>query len=241
MDLDTPEASLSDAPDFADLLEFGLAATLPASGDDTPEIRARKLASAHRQFAAFEPKDEAEAQEVIAAIAAMMGAMDSLARAAKAGVGGETAGRLRSNALSAIRHYSTTLKNARKRTQPEAKRDRRAARTVEPADPPQEQEPLADIPRIEVFQPRDRRGKQIPGWRFDLLSMKQRRATYDFANKAAWAEATEEEDAAIAEQAELDARSPPSEEDLSSYLPITVQVSAGEPTETEGSGAAGGT
>src|ERR1700743_1448819 len=71
--------------------------------------------------------------------------------------------------------------------------------------------------------------------------MKQRRATYDFANKAAWAEATEEEDAAIAEQAELDAASPPTEEDLSSYLPITVQVSAGEPTETEGSGAAGGT
>jgi hypothetical protein len=135
------------------------------------------------------------------------------------GAGSETAGRLRSNALSAIRHYSTTLKNARKRNQPEARHARSKGRTSEFADPPQEQ-PLG-FPKIETFQPRDRRGQRIPSWRYDLLSMAQRRAAYDFANKAAWAEATAEEDAAIAEQAELDAQSPPTEEDLRYYLPIT--------------------
>src|SRR3984957_12784667 len=87
MDVNTAEASLPeppDTPDFTDLLEFTLPATLPANPDDTPEIRARKLASAQRQFAAFQPTDEADAQEAIAAIAAMQGAMDSLARAAQA-------------------------------------------------------------------------------------------------------------------------------------------------------------
>ena len=220
MDVNTAESSLPEPPDFTDLLEFTLPATLPANPDDTPEIRARKLASAQRQFAAFQPTDEADAQEAVAAIAAMQGAMDSLARAARPGVGGETAGRLRSNALSAIRHYSTTLKNARKRNQPEARHAAPGAKDPEPATPPQEAKPLG-FPKIETFQPRDRRGQRIPSWRYDLLSMAQRRAAYDFENKAAWAEAIAEEDAAIAEQAEIDARSPPTEEDLRYYLPIT--------------------
>lgn len=220
MDVNTAEASLTDTPDFTDLVEFTLPATLPANPEDTAEARARKLASAQRQFAAFQPTDEAEAQEAIAAIAAMLGAMDSLTRAARPGVGGETAGRLRSNALSAIRHYSTTLKNARKRNQPEAKLTKTRTRHPDSVDTPQEETPVG-FPKIETFRPRDRRGNPIPGWRYDLLSMKQRRAAYDFANKTAWAEAIAEEDAAIAEQAELDAKSPPTEEDLGCYLPIT--------------------
>jgi|ERR1700722_9050919 hypothetical protein len=222
MDIQTPDQDPATA-DFSDILEFTLATTLPTSDGDTPEIRARRLASALRQFAAFHPTDEAEAQEAAAAIAAMQGAMDSLARAARPGVGGETAGRLRSNALSAMRFYSTTLRNSRKRNQPESIHAAHAAPGAmhpEPATPPQEEKPLG-FPKIETFQPRDRRGRPIPGWRYDLLSMAQRRAAYDFANKAAWAEAIAEEDAAIAEQAELDAQAPPSEEDLRYYLPIT--------------------
>jgi hypothetical protein len=220
MDTNAAGAIPADTPDFTELLEVTLSATLPANPDDTPATRARRLASAQRQFAAFHPTDEAEAQEAIAAIAAMLGAMDSLARAARPGVGGETAGRLRSNALSAIRHYSTTLRNTRRRNQPEVKPTRSQARTQEPADTSEEEKP-AGFPKIELFHPRDRRGNRIPSWRYDLLSMKQRRAAYDFANKDAWAEAITEEDAAIAEQAELDAQSPPTEEALRYYLPIT--------------------
>ncbi|HTI82877.1 MAG TPA: hypothetical protein VL614_20685, partial [Acetobacteraceae bacterium] len=195
---------------FADVLEFTLATTLPVNPEDAPDTHARKLASAQRQFAAFHPTTEAEAQEAAAAVALMLGAVDSLARAAKPGVGGETAGRLRSNALSAIRFYATTLKNARKRAQAEAT-------AAQPASPPQDEQPLG-FPKIELFQPRDRRGNPIPAFRYDLLTTKQKRAAYDYANKAAWAEATAEEDAAIAEQAEIDAQNPPTEEQLAYYL-----------------------
>ena len=210
MDMQSPDQDLSA---FADILEFTLATTVPASPDDAPDTQARKLASAQRQFAAFHPTSEAEAQEAAAAVALMLGAVDSLARAARPGLGGETAARLRSNALSAIRFYATTLKNARKRAQAEAK-------AAEPDTPTQDEPPLG-FPKIEVFEPRDRRGNPIPGFRFDLLTTKQKRAAYDYDNKQAWAEAIAEEDAAIAEQAEIDARNPPTEEQLRYYLPIT--------------------
>lgn len=212
MDMHSPDQDIP-IPAFADVLEFTLATTLPASPDDTPDTQARRLASAQRQFAAFHPASEAEAQEAAAAVALMMGAIDSLARAAKPGLGGDTAGRLRSNALSAIRFYATTLKNARKRAQA-------AATATEIATPPQDEPPLG-FPKIELFEPRDRRGNPIPAFRYDLLTTRQKRAAYDYANKQAWAEAIAEEDAAIAEQAAIDARNPPTEEQLRYYLPLT--------------------
>ena len=235
MDIDTPIQDHSDPiEDFADILEFTLGTTLPANPEDSPEVRARKVAVARRQFAAFRPADEAEAQAAAMAVAIMLGAVDSLARAARPGIGNETAGRLRGNALTGARFYTTTLDKMRKRQQPAAWAAAPRAKSGESADPPQQKKPLADIPKIELFRPRDRRGNLIPSWRFDLLSMKQRRAAYDFANKPAWAEATAEEDAAIAEQAELDARSPPTEEDLRYYLPITLPPPAAEQTPAEG-------
>jgi len=150
----------------------------------------------------------------------MLGAVDSLERAAKPGVGGETAGRLRGNALAAARFYKSTLHALRKRSQPDAEplpstRAAAAARKSEP--PPQEIEP---IPHIEVFQPRDRRGKPIPRWRNDLMSRKQKNATYNPRDKAAWDLAREEEDAAIAEQTIIDAQSGITEADADGYLPI---------------------
>src|SRR5579859_3037273 len=110
MDIDTPTQDLSSTTeDFADILEFTLASTLPANPEDSPETRARKLAAARRQFAAFHPGDEAQAQAAAMAVAIMLGAVDSLARAARPGVGNETAGRLRGNALTAARFYTATL------------------------------------------------------------------------------------------------------------------------------------
>ena len=221
MDMQSPDQDIPTPTDFADIFEFTLVPALPTSQDDTPDTQARRLASAHRQFAAFHPTNEAEAQEAAAAVALMLSAVDSLARAAKPGVGGETAGRLRSNALSAIRFYAATLKNARKRAQAQAA-------AAEAATPPQDEQPLG-FPKIELFQPRDRRANPIPAFRYDLLTTKQKLAAYDFANKQAWAEATAEEDAAIAEQAELDAKTPPSEQELRYYLPLTPN----SPTERE--------
>ena len=236
MDIQT---SIQDSPNptenFADILEFSVAATLPANPEDSPETRARKLAAARRQFAAFHPGDEAEAQ----AAAIMLGAMDSLARAARPGVGNETVGRLRGNALTAARFYTSTLDKIRKRNNQATDSTASRARTVETATPPQDQN-RTGFPKIELFHPRDRRGKPIPGWRYDLLSMKQRRAAYDVNNRAAWAEAAAEEDAAIAEQAKLDAKSPPTEEELGRILPLCLQPSVAERAEVQGSGAAGG-
>jgi hypothetical protein len=240
MDADTPTQDFSNPiEDFADILEFTLASTLPTAPDDVPETRARKLAAARRQFAAFHPGDDAEAQAAAMAVAIMLGAVDSLVRAARPGIGSETAGRLRGNALTAARFYTATLDKLRKRQQQAAGTAAPKGKAIEPATPSDEPKRLG-VPKIELFHPRDRRGKPIPGWRYDLLSMKQRRAAYDFANKAAWAEAAAEEDAAIAEQAELDARSPPTEEELAKIFPITLRAAATEQSQVEGSGAAGG-
>jgi hypothetical protein len=204
-------------PDFA--------AVLPDNAVDTPELRADKIASAQRQFDSFEPANEAEAALAVFAIVALQGAMDTMEQAAKPGMGAETMARLRAKALSAGRFFSSTLNTMAKRHQQNAKAEAKAKRDPDPSAPdtdtctsPGPKPP--DIPKIALFQPHDRRGKPIPAWRYDLLSNKQRRAAYDYANKAAWDEAMAEEDAAMDEQAELDAQSPPTEEELAKILPL---------------------
>jgi hypothetical protein len=198
--------------------EADFAATLPANPADSPERRGQRLASAQRQFEAFQPADEAEAALAAFAVAMLQGAMDSMERAATPDMSVEAAGRLRGSALAAARFYASTLRDLRKRHQQEAK----AAAATKAAEPaaPQEEEPIG-FPKIELFQPRDRRGNPIPAWRYELLTRKQKLAAYDYANKATWAEAIAEEDVAIAEQVVLDAKSPPTEEQLAYYLPLT--------------------
>jgi hypothetical protein len=214
MDMQTPDLTPPSPTDFTDILESILENTIPASQATTPERRAKTLADARREFAAFNPLDAADAKLAAFAIADMLGAVDSLERAAKPGVGGESTGRLRGNALAAARFYKSTLKDMRKRSQPEA----------EP--PPKEFEP---IPHLEQFQPRDRRGKPIPKWRNDLLSRKQILATYSF-DKAAWDAAREEEDTAIAEQAIIDPQSGTIEGDPDGFLPLRRRPALAPPT-----------
>ena len=74
-----------------------------------------------------------------------------------------------------------------------------------------EQQPDDDpIPHLPQFQPRDRHGNPIPLYRFRDMTLLQRRATYgDPYDTAAWAAATEEEDAAIAAQKAEDAAAKP--------------------------------
>jgi hypothetical protein len=222
MDTHAPETSLPSPDDFSDILEDTIENTVPANHATTPERRARQLALARRQFADFSPSDAAEAQLAAFAIAAMMGAVDSLARAALPGVGGESTGRLRGNALAAARFYKSTLHTMRARRQQDAEtalklRAATAAAGRKPEPPAEEFEP---IPHIELFHPRDRRGRTIPRWRNDLLSKKQSDATYNHHNKPAWELARAEEDAAIAEQAIIDAQGGPTEPEIDGYLPL---------------------
>jgi len=213
---DTPPPS-----PFADILHTTLAATLPTSAADTPETRAQRQSSAHAQFAAFDPADAAEAQLAAFAIATMQGAINNLERAAQPGMGAETAARLRGNALAAGRFYASTLSNIRKARQ---QATAAAAKEPEPKPPPEE------IPHIDVFQPRDRRGKPIPMWRNDLMSRLQKRAAYNFQDKAAWAVAAAEEDAAIAEQAKLDAEAGINPDEITEFLPLRQSDPANAPT-----------
>jgi hypothetical protein len=207
MDMQAPDTTTP----FADILLTTFDGTFPTNPSDTPETQARRLASAHQQFAAFDPADAAEAQLAAFAIATMQGAIDNLQQAARPGRGAETAARLRGNALAAGRFYASTLRDIRKVRQQAAAA---AAQQPEPKPPPEQ------IPHIEVFQPRDRRGKPIPMWRNDLMTKKQKRAAYDFKNKAAWAIAAEEEEAAIAEQAKLDAEAGINPDEITELLPL---------------------
>ncbi len=210
------------APDtpFADILHTTLTNTVPVSASDTPERLAQKQSSAHQQFAAFDPADAAEAQLAAFAIAVMQGAVDNLERAAKPGMGAETAARLRGNALAAGRFYASTLRDIRKHQQ---------QATAATAQQPEPEPPPEQIPHIEVFQPRDRRGKPIPMWRNDLMSRLQKRAAYNFKDKAAWVVAAAEEDVAIAEQAQLDAEAGINPDEITDLLPVR-QSSPPDPT-----------
>ncbi len=220
MDIQTPDRTLPSSNDFTSILEATLENTIPANQCTTPEHRAQILFDARREFAAFNPLDAADARLAAFAIADMLGAVDSVERAAKPGVGGETVGRLRGNARAAARFYRSTLKEMRKRRQPDAepqpKSRAAASRKAEP--PPQEE--FEPIPHLEQFQPRDRRGKPIPRWRNELLTRKQICATYSPHDKPAWDIAREEEDAAIAAQAIIDAGTVIIEADLPEYLPL---------------------
>ena len=234
MDIQTPDQTLPSADDFTDILEATLENTIPANQATTPERRAKILFDARREFAAFNPLDAADARLAAFAIADMLGAVDSLERAAKPGVGGESTGRLRGNALAAARFYKSTLKEMRKRSEPDAEpQPRSRAAASRKSDPPPEE--LEPIPHLEMFQPRDRRGKPIPRWRNDLLTRKQKLAAYAPHNKAAWDEAREEEDAAIAEQAILDAGTVIIEADLPEYLPLrkSLPTEATDPPKTK--------
>ena len=85
------------------------------------------------------------------------------------------------------------------------------ARASSKAAPEPEQQPDDDpMPHLPQFQPRNRHGEPIPLYRFRDMTRLQKLATYgDPYDTAAWTAATEEEDAAIAEQQALDAADKP--------------------------------
>ena len=218
MDIHSPDLATDPAPGadtpspisriFHKCLMKQLAAAIPGDTNIHSEEWAEKWDQARELYDALAPAYPAEAALAAFAVAAFQGAMDSLARAARPGVSDEKAGRLRGGALAAGRAYSATLRYLRKQRADAAPPP---APTVIPKPPEHEPAPPGffrlgpddpPIPDCSSFQPRDRLGKPIPLWRFQDMTMAQRRATYCFPRKPELeAVAIAEEEAMIAEQA----------------------------------------
>jgi hypothetical protein len=232
MDIHTPDLATTTAtdPSTADpdpatsaighkRLMQALAATMPVDRASDPQGWAEQWDTTRGTFDALAPRDPAEAALAAFAVAALQGAMDSLARAARPAISDDTAARLRGGALAAGRVYHAIFRTLRKS-------QAATARATKPAAKPAPAAPLAPkdaapggfinpvtgqpIPHFEQFQPRDRFGNPIATWRCHDLTMAQRRATYAVPRNPEFeAIAIAEEDAAIAAQAAATAAAPP--------------------------------
>jgi hypothetical protein len=187
-------------PTFLDHLIATLAGTWP---EGSAEERRRAALAA---LEALQPHDIVEAMLAARMIAAHHATMDGFRRAMQPGVNDADAVRLRNNAIAATRSFDAALRTLGKRQGAAGKPsqpDRQAAkvqhaRTMppEPCDvPPDTETPTV---RRRQFVPRNKNGEAIPLWRYEDMTMAQRRATYgdpDDAELQAIARA--EEDAMI--------------------------------------------
>jgi hypothetical protein len=168
------------APAFLDYLIATLAGTWP---DGSAEER-RDAALAALQ--ALQPRDMIEAMLAARMIAAHHATMDGYRRAMQPGVSDAEAVRLRNNAIAAARSFDAALRTLEKRQGPAEKPsqpDRQAARVQHaPPAPPEPGETLPDaetpIVRRRQYVPRNKNGEPIALWRFEDMTMAQRRATY---------------------------------------------------------------
>jgi hypothetical protein len=179
-------------------------AALPASA--TPEIAADNQQAAHELFFAMHPHDAVEAAAAVLAVTAHFAAIDLHARASRPGLSDETVMRLRAAA------------NACARPSQAARRGNKTSRSATAArKPPAEPEPEAEAeplerPQIYQFQPRNRFGQPIPLANWEEMTMAQRRATYaPKRDPEVEAAAIADEEAMIAEQRALDAKSRPTQ------------------------------
>jgi hypothetical protein len=167
-------------PAFLDHLIATLAGTWP---DGSAEER-RDAALAALQ--ALQPRDMIEAMLAARMIAAHHATMDGYRRAMQPGVSDAEAVRLRNNAIAAARSFDAALRTLEKRQGPSEKPsqpDRQAARVQHaPPAPPEPGETLPDaetpIVRRRQYVPRNKNGEPIALWRFEDMTMAQRRATY---------------------------------------------------------------
>jgi hypothetical protein len=163
-------------PAFLDNLIATLAAAWP---DGSAEERHSAARSA---LEALQPRDIIEAMLGVRMIAAHHAAMDGYRRAMQPGIGDAEAVRLRNNAVSAGRSFDTALRTLEKRRAPApaARPAEKPARSHPAAAKPEAESPSENlvIPHRRQFVPRDRTGNPIPLWRFEDMTMAQRRATY---------------------------------------------------------------
>jgi hypothetical protein len=201
-----PEADFNATPIFALMLDQ-LTDALPPLETDTPASTARRQQVARAMVIAAHPTDPIETALAISAALAYQAVLASTALAAAPG---QTAVQSTRHARTAIAQDRTfragvaaLAKHRAATTQPAtAERTRRTSRRQPEPEAPDD----SPIPSLPQFQPRDRHGDPIPLHRFQDMTRSQKLATYgDPFDKAAWDLATEEEDAAIAEQQALDA------------------------------------
>lgn len=130
----TPERPLSDI--FTKRLLQSLAATMPMERRDGSPEWAEKWDATRELFDSLDPRNPADAQLAVFAIAAAQSAMDNFARAAQPGMSDDQVARLRGRALAAGRAYASALRYLRK-PQP-AQRPIPAAKPAPdmPAEPP---------------------------------------------------------------------------------------------------------
>ncbi|HXA25204.1 MAG TPA: hypothetical protein VNW90_23210 [Acetobacteraceae bacterium] len=215
-------------PAFTDYLIAGLAGALPPAKDEEAG-RARREAI-RVAFLSMRPRNPTEAMLAAEAIGAHHVIMDCFRVALLPETDPTAAARARSNAATLSRVRLANLRALEKPPapatvppKPSAKRISDAGRQVDipiPEEAAQEQIPTQE----RTYFPRDRFGNPIPLWRWQDMTMAQRRATYAEPRNvvALQEEALAEEAAMIAAQAAADANEP----DLAADLRVTPQPAA---------------
>ncbi len=202
-----PQADFAASPIFALMLEQ-LADALPPLETQSPAANARRQEVARAMVIAAHPADPIEAALAISAAVAYQASLASNALAASPGLTGVQSNRYARTAITQDHAFRAGVQAlAKHRGVAAHPATPKRARTSSRQQPEPEQQPDDDpIPHLPQFQPRDRHGNPIPLYRFRDMTRLQRLAIYgDPYDTAAWAAATEEEDAAIAAQKAEDA------------------------------------
>ena len=205
------DADFAASPVFALMLEQ-LVDALPPLETEPPASAARRHEVARAMVIAARPADPIEAALAISAAVAYQASLASNALAASPGLTGVQSNRHARTAIAQDRAFRAgvqALDRHRSATAPPGTSQRTGTSSRQQAEP--EQQPDDDpIPHLPQFQPRNRYGEPIPLYRFRDMTRLQKLAVYgDPYDTAAWAAATEEEEATIAKQKALDAAAKP--------------------------------
>jgi hypothetical protein len=210
---DAPDDALD--PAVADYLLGVLLSALPPAADEAADSARRD--AVRIAFQSMQPRNPKEAMLAAEAIGAHHVIMDCYrlalspetepAAAARARNNAATLSRGRRAALRALEHHEAPPAATRRPAAPVPRKPDAVKRIAAPAAvEPAPEQPPAHPPR---YRPRDRFGNPIELWRWEDMSMAQRRAVYaDPGQVAVLEEALAEEAGAIAAQAAADAGDP---------------------------------
>lgn len=158
-------------PTLLDNMIETLAGAWPGGSADDSRHAARAA------LEALQPHDLIDVMLAARMIAAHHATMDGCQRAMQPGVSDAEAVRLRNNAIAAARSFDAALHTLEKRRQAPAEAPAKPRRQAAPP-PPDGPDAIAPMPHRSQFQPRDKSGNPIPRWRWQDMTMAQRRATY---------------------------------------------------------------